>query len=495
MKIYQSRLIFLIVIICVVSGIGFAQTPTSTPPPPGPKPSLNIPVAKSMRLSNGLTIAVIQRPNLPLVTASMVIRTGAKSDPKLDAGLTSMTAELLTKGTTKMSASEFAEATDFIGANLSSWSQWDSSSIRLNVVKDKLDQGLSLMSEAIKNPSFEESELELLKKQANDGFDVSMTQPGSIMNYAESVYTFGRPLSSGTPKSLKGLTREKIADNHTARFLPSDSVLIFTGDVTPEEAFAFGEKYFGDWDKGGSRPLATLKGSSKMLQKKPAKSPAGRIIVIDLPDSGQAAIGYAKRVKEGRIASCRENCESNPNFYVASVLNSVLGGGYSSRLNQEIRLKRGLSYGAGSGFSWDEKESLFRASAQTKNETADEVAELMSKEIARLMDEEIPEEELIPRKAVLTGQFGRSLQTNTGLAGQLGNIYFYRFNPTDLNNYIKNIDGVTGAQIKEYAKKLDDGDLYVVGDAKVFFEGLKKRFPKTEILVVKVDELDLDKPR
>ncbi len=182
-------------------------------------------------------------------------------------------------------------------------------------------------------------------------------------------------------------------------------------------------------------------------------------------------------------------------YYTASVLNSLLGGGYSSRLNQEIRIKRGLSYGASSRFGWRNASSTFGASTQTKDKSAAEVAELIVGEINRLRTTDPTSEELDPRKAVLTGGFGRSLETNAGLAGALADLYAFGIPTTELNAYLNSVNSVPNSALKVFAtRNFRNGDVVIVGDYSVFKEDLAKRFPNSKIEVVSAADLDITQP-
>jgi zinc protease len=211
------------------------------------------------------------------------------------------------------------------------------------------------------------------------------------------------------------------------------------------------------------------------------------LVVIDLPNSGQASVNYFRPVPAvGRKAS---------DYYSASVLNSLLGGGYSSRLNQEIRIKRGLSYGAGSSFTWREGNSNFGTRTQTKNESAAEVAELVLAELKRLAETNAVETELNPRRLVLTGGFGRNLETTGGLTGALADLYSFGIPTSELNKYMSNISAVSPAKVKDFAAKyLYGGDLIIVGDYSVFKDDLAKRFPNMKVDVIKIDELNIESP-
>ncbi len=487
-----NSLIFATLLFSVSAGI--SQTPTETPPPPSAPPTLTIPEVRETVLPNGLTVAIIEKRGLPLVTASLLIKSGANDEENRNAGLADMTANLLLKGTSFRTATQIAEQIEFLGASISSGAGWDSSSISINTMKSNLGRALAIMSDVTLRPSFPEKEIQLLKKQELDGFNVSLKQPGALLNYVSSIYSFGEHLSGGTPETVKSISRDGVVKFHREHYRPENSVLIFTGDISDEQAFRYAKLFFGGWE-----------GTPDSKEKNEVRTPAvsqrkdvpliRRILVIDLPDSGQAAVGYTKRIDEGRTICTSEfgNCATSDIYDAATVLNSVLGGGYSSRLNQEIRLKRGLSYGAGSGFSWRRSASNFRASAQTKNESAGEVAELLKIELEKLRKSGVSLTELVPRKAVVTGSFGRSLQTNDGLASQVSNLYLYNIKPDELNSYMNNINAISEDAVKEIAmNKITGGDIIIVGDSKLFMEDLQKRFSNQTIEVIRSSSLDLN---
>jgi zinc protease len=211
------------------------------------------------------------------------------------------------------------------------------------------------------------------------------------------------------------------------------------------------------------------------------------MLVVDLPNSGQASVNYFRPINSvGR---------NSADYYNASVLNSILGGGYSSRLNLEIRIKRGLSYGAGSGFAWRNAATNFSTRTQTKNESAAQVAELVIAELKRLADTNAADTELIPRKSVLTGGFGRNLETTGGLAGALSDLYSFGIPTAELNKYMNSVNSVGASNVKDFASKyLFGGDMVIVGDYAVFKDDLTKRFPNMKIDVVKADELNIESP-
>jgi zinc protease len=460
-------------------------------PKPGPARAATVPAVKETKLKNGLTVAVIEKRNVPLVTVQLLVRSGASVDGMEKAGLADLTASMLTKGTTARTATQIAEEMEFLGGSIGSGANWNSSTVTISVTSNKLDQAIAIMSDVILNPTFPEAELELLRSQAVDGLTYNLTQPGFLSNYVSSVFSLGEQPAGGTPASLASISKSDITNRYRRSFLPENAVLIFAGDISYNDAVKIAGANFGRWstvDHDGEKSIAS------MGEISPAKGVARttRMLVVDLPNSGQASVSYVRPIAFGR-----ENDEggSDSRYYAASTLNSLFGGGYSSRLNQEIRIKRGLSYGAGSSFGWRYVNSTFSTRTQTKNESAPEVAELLIAELKRLAEQPIPAAELDPRKAVLTGGFSRNIETTGGLVGALADLYTFELSPTELNKYTTSINAVTERQIRDLARtNLLGGDIIIVGDYAKFKDDLAKRFPDIKPEVIPAAELDISKP-
>ncbi len=459
-------------------------------PKPGQPRTVTIPAVKESKLENGMTVAVIEKRNVPLVTIALLTRSGAADEGKGNAGLANITASMLTKGTKARTATQIAEQIEFLGGSINSHADWNYSFVTVSITSDKVEQAMAILADTALNPTFPQSELDLLKTQAIDGLTYSLTQPGFLTNYVASVYSFGEHPAGGTPESLGAVTRDAVAGFYSAHFRPGNSVLIFGGDISTEQAAATAKKHFGSWPAVAATPPIR---ETVSISSKPPERTVNRILVVDLPNSGQASVSYALRSSAGRRAA-DANAAVSSGYYPALTLNSLLGGGYSSRLNQEIRIKRGLSYGAGSGFSWRPNSATFGTRTQTKNESAPEVAELVIAEIERLAnDETITAAELDPRKSVLTGGFGRSIETTTGLVNALGELYAFGLAPTELNRYMTSVNSVTDKQIREFARtNLRGGDIIIVGDYAKFKDDLAKRFAGREVTVVPAAKLNIN---
>ena len=246
--------------------------------------------------------------------------------------------------------------------------------------------------------------------------------------------------------------------------------------MSAKDGFALATRHFGDWQK----PTTPLEAVTPA--KESAGSQAGRVVVIDKPDAGQAAVFLA------RSGINRKDTD----YFRGIVSNSVLSG-YSGRLNQEIRIKRGLSYGAGSNLDARRDVGPFVASAQTKNESGAVVADLLLGEIGRLSSAPPADIELTPRKAVLIGSFSRNLETATGLVNQVASLALHGLSLDEINRYINSVQAITTADIQKFAgTRLDakTSNIIIVGDAKKFLPELQKKFQNVE--VIPVTELDLN---
>jgi len=210
-----------------------------------------------------------------------------------------------------------------------------------------------------------------------------------------------------------------------------------------------------------------------------------RAVVIDLPGTGQAAVNLAKTGVARR----------DPDYYPGIVANALLGGGYSSRLNEEIRIKRGLSYSASSNLAANRTTGSFRAAAQTKNESAVQVAELIGEQMASMSTIQATAAELTAKTSNLVGGYGRRLATTNGLAGILGNLALYGVPLDEITRYTDKVNAVTAAQVQAFASRVMDpakANLIIAGDARTFAAALKAKRPELEI--IPVDQLDLDSP-
>jgi zinc protease len=458
-----------------------APAPQETPPPPSAPRPVNVPKPVERTLRNGLRVIVIEHHETPLVVAQLMIKSGGEVDPPDLSGVADMTASLLTKGTKTRTATQIAEEVELLGGQLNSGAGWDASRATVNVLASKTPQAMAILADVVRNPVFKEEEIERLRQQYQDSLSVGMNSPGQLASWVAARIVFGADVYghpiSGTPESLARIKRDDIVAIHDKYYRPDNAVLIIGGDIKAAEAFQIAERTFGDWAKPSAKPVIPWSHSDFGYATK-----GQRVVVVDMPGAGQAAVLFA------RLGIAR----TDPEYYTGLVANSVLTG-YSGRLNEEIRIKRGLSYGAGSSLQVRRAVGPFVASAQTKNQSGADVASLLVQELTRLSNEPVAESELTPRKATLIGGFGRSLETTEGLVGQIASLALYGLKLDEINNYIASVQAVTAPQIQKFAGArlgVKDADIVIVGDAKDFIEPLRKQFPNVE--VIKRDDLDLN---
>ena len=457
-----------------------APADRAPPPLPGPPVHAVLPTPVERTLPNGLRVIVAQSSGLPLVTAELIVKTGGAADPSGKAGLADVTASLLNKGAAGRSAADIARAVEALGGTLSADAGWDGSTVTLDVLSGKLDPAMAILADVVRRPTLSDDELERLRQQSIDELSVNLQDPGELGRYATAVAVFGGGpyghVLSGTPQSLKRITSADVRALHGAYYRPDNAVLVLAGDITPEAGFALAGKAFGDW-KAPANPLPA--------PALTASRTAPRAIAIDLPGSGQASVTVA-------MPGIRR---SDPRFYSGVVANAVLGGGYSARLGEEIRVKRGLSYGAGSALDARREVGPFVARAQTKNESAAQVVGLMLDELQKLSAAPAGSGELTARTASLIGNYGRDLETTQGLAQQLGNYAIQGVPLSEIGRYDDSVRAVSPEAAEAFAKAVLDPSqavVVVVGDAKLFGEALKARLPNLE--VIPADKLDLDSP-
>jgi zinc protease len=306
-----------------------------------------------------------------------------------------------------------------------------------------------------------------------------MSDPGEVAGmaamralYGDSAYAHP---DNGTATSLRAITRADIQSAYRGAWTPGNATLILSGDVDPAAARALAERHFGSWTGAATaRPAPVVRAASR-----------SDVIVIDMPGSGQAAVAVARNTIDRR----------DPRYYRAIVANAVLGGGYSARLNQEIRIRRGLSYGSSSGIEALRGTGPFLTATQTRNNAAAEVLGLVLGEMRRLGAEPIPAAELTARRASLTGDFGRNTETTAGTAALIAGYVMRGLSPDEIARYLPGILAVTPAEAQATAAELlvpEGSTVVIVGEASQFLEALRRTH--ANVTVIPLAQLNLDSP-
>jgi zinc protease len=453
------------------------------PPAPGPAVEPQIPVPTSQRLANGLTVVTVPDHDVPLVTAALVAHGGAAADPADRAGTANLAAAVMTEGTETLSATDLHRAVEALGSSLSSGAGWDGSTLAITVRTSELDRALGLMADVAQHAAFADEELERQRALAIDGVRVAMRQPGAVAGMVASrlLYgggPYGHP-ANGTARSLAAITRADIEAAYRAAWTPAGTTLILSGDIDPATAREIAERHFGNW--AGAAPAVP---QAAAATEGHAGRPEG-VVVVDMPGSGQAAVAVARNAV----------ARSDPRFYPALVANTVLGGGYSARLNQEIRIRRGLSYGSRSSLDARRAPGPFAAITQTRNDAAAEVLSLTLNEMRRRGAEPIAPTELEARRASLLGDFGRDAETTDGVASTIASYVLRGVDPAEIGRYHRSVLAVTPADAQRAARDLlspDGAAIVVVGEAAQFLPSLRRDHPN--VTVIPLDQLNLDSP-
>ena len=439
-------------------------------PQPGTAVEPATPAIQTFTLANGLEVFVARKPGLPLVSARLSLPAGSAHDPSGKAGLANMTAALLTQGAAGRSAPEIAAQIEQLGADIGTSPGADFTTVYANAPADVFPQAMAILADLARRPDFAGEELERQRDQALDGLRIQLSSPGPVGTAAVArvVYgdaPYGAP-GGGTLSSLPALTREDVVAFHAGRYSPVGAKLVFSGDITAGQARALAEQTFGDWNASAAAPgIASRAG---------AASPP-RVVVIDQPGAGQAAVFVARR------SIARDNAD----YFPLTLGNTLLGGSFTSRLNQEIRIKRGLSYGTRSGLGVRLDTGAFTASAQTRNDAAVEVAGLILAELTRLATTLPTGSEMTTRQAILTGAFGSSLETVDGLGSLVAGLALYDLPMSDLAAYAGRVRAITPEQVQAaFAEHLpaSEASLVIVGDAATFIEALRARYPNVEVI-------------
>lgn len=398
-------------------------------------------------LPNGLTVLHSEKHNLPIVMITMIVKAGLLDESKEKAGLAHLTAELLDEGTKKRKSAEISEDIEFIGAGLGASAGGDYTTITLSVLKKDIEKGFEIFSDIILNPVFPQEELnrkiELIKgslKQKEE--DPSFLAERSFKKETFGEHPYGR-LVEGSAETLSEITREDLLRFHLKYFIPNNAILSVVGDLTPGELNSLIKKYLDSW-KMADLPERKIHPMNEEKTKKAVK--------IDR-DVTQATIII------GHLGISRDN----PDYYAVSVMNYILGsGGFASRLMQKIRDELGLAYDVSSFFTTSKEKGLFQAEVQTKNESANTATEEILKQIEKIRDEKVSDEELSGAKDYLTGSFPRRLDTSRKIADFLATVEFYNLGLDYAEKYTSFINAVTKEDVQRVAGKYLDAENFVL---------------------------------
>ena len=432
------------------------------PPTAGPLPAIAFPDAVSETLPNGLTVFVLPIHKAPTVTFRLLVKSGDIFDGSKP-GLAALTADLLNKGTEELSASEFAKKTDFLGISVEGGSSDDATTVTASGLSRYTPEILGFLRDAALRPAFRQEEVEKEKRKTISSLTQKKMDPEDLAVRLRDKLIYGEhPYGAyATPESVQSITREDLVKFRDAHFLPNNATLVVVGDVEPTAVMAQVKEIFGE----SAFPSAPQSIPIRDFSPSPIKGIT--VHVVDRPGSVQSNILIAG----SGIA------KNNPDLPELSVVNSVLGGGMSGRLDANLREKHGFTYGSSSGFSAKKLGGAFTATAEVRNAVTGAAVQEILNELQRISSEPIPESELALQRNFLVGNFLMSVENERRMGERLQEMDLYGLPADFYKTYAAKIAGLKPEKASELAQKyIDPNDLVIiaVGEAREIVPQLEK---------------------
>ena len=404
------------------------------------------PPVRRERLANGLTVVVASRPGVPLAAVRLLVRAGSSLDPAGRFGLAHLVAAAVRRGTRSRSGARIDAEVEALGAELGAGVDEDAASVGLSAPLEALPRLLAVLADVVTRPTFPAREVDRLRQREVAALAHDLDEPGVVADRATLMaaygsHPYGHP-SEGRGRHLATLRRGDLADFHARHWRPSRATLLVVGPVDGEATLALVRRRFGAWrgEPGAEVEIA------------PPAPPQAGVVLVDRPDLTQAQL---------RIAG--------PGFARGSldhaagvVAGAVLGGGFTSRLMEAIRVERGLSYGVRARFASGRAGGLFFVSSFTKVETAGELVRVALAELARFREDGPTEEELGRVRGYLGGLYPLSLETHEAWAEKLAEIELYGLPPDEVASFVDRIAAVDAAACRALARRLLPGERRVV---------------------------------
>jgi predicted Zn-dependent peptidase len=434
----------------------------SVPPAMGPAPTLKLPPIERRTLPNGMTLLVVEQHELPLADFLLLVGSGNEADPTSRAGLASLTALLVREGTMTRTSPQIADQLSFLGASLSTGSAWDMSQIGLHTPTAQMDSALALFADVALHPSFPQKEVDRLKKQRVTDLLLAKDRPRDIADrvFASVLYGSGHPYghpATGTEESTRTIIRADVKNFYDTYYRPNNATLVVVGDVTADDVERRARTLFGRWAR---RAVPDTR-----YPQLASTSGAPTIFLVDKPGAPQSSI------RIGNIGVAR----STSDYFALQVMNTILGGSFTSRLNQNLREKRGYTYGAGSGFSMRRQAGPFSARAEvTGTKTDSSLVQFLSE--LRSIRDTVSTAELTRAKRYLQLALPSDFETTTDIAFQLVPVVLYGLPADYYATYVQQIENVTQADVQRVARQYVDPSrmsIVIVGDRASIESGLR----------------------
>ena len=456
--------------------VAAAPIDLTVPPTLGPPPALRLPPVTTRTLPNGLKLVVVQQHELPLVDVVLDVRNGGEADPAGKAGTASLAAGMLTEGTTSRTALQIADQAAYLGVRVGAGSGWEQSTVSLHAPTAQLDSALALFADVALHPAFPAADLERVRKVRLTALQQVRDRGPAIADraYATALYgeqhPYGRPLS-GSETSVADITRDDLVKFYTTFFRPNNATLLVVGDVRPDDMERRALALFGNWTRADVPTVA----------ENAAPAPkATTLVLIDKPGAAQSSF------RLGGIGVPR----STDDYFAIEVMNTILGGSFTSRLNQNLRETHGYTYGAGSGFSMRRSAGPFTASAEVVSAKTDSAFVEFMKELRAIRDT-VPSDELAKAKRYLQLGLPQDFETTGSIAFQMLPLITYGIPLNFYDTAVQKIGAVTQADVQRVARQYVNPDrltIVIVGDRKLIEPGLRALNPG-EIIIRDVKDV------
>jgi zinc protease len=428
-----------------------------------------LPKAEEFKLDNGMTVTVIQRPQLPLISLKLTFRAGSIFDPIGKEGLASLASDMLMRGTSSRSAKQIADEVAFGGGTLENSCNYVSAGLEGEFLTAQGEKAFDILADLVRNSTFAVEEFDKTRTRTLGGLRSRLENPANVAGDAIWSTILGSSryahFTGGTGPTVKGLTRDDIVQFVKNRYTPDNSILVVCGDVTPQAVRKWMAKYFGQW---------TGKAASEAEEASFPPVAGRQVIIYDKKDATQTQIRLG-------LNGMRLN---HPDFSSLEVARTVYGGSFTSRLMDEIRVNRGLTYGVSYRSSNLKPGGVAFVTTFTRNATVGEVVDIILAEAVRMQTEPVGDSDLIHFTSYRCGTYPLTFETNDDLAGVFANLWLNNLDKSYYQDYQEKLRAVTPVQVKDAAIKYfpkDNYRLILVGKADEIMEQAKRFGPVTVV--------------
>jgi zinc protease len=443
-------------------GSAIGQQPDRTKPPePGPPPTFHMAPIHHATLQNGLPLLLVEKHDVPIVQINLLVNAGSAMDPEKKSGLASLTAAMMMEGAGERNALQLADAIDYLGATITSTAGQHAMAVRLHTPVARLDSALALFADVALKPAFPPEELNRKRAERLTALFQWRDEPAMLASIEFNRILYGEKHSYGVPvigneRTLNSFGREDLRKFHDSWFRPNNASIIVVGDVKAPAIREKLERVLGTWKPGtAGAPLLPL------IEQVRRRS----VILVNKPDAPQTV------VRIGRIGVPR----MTDDYYAIVVMNTILGGSFTSRLNNNLREQKGYTYGAGSSFSFRPLPGPFAAGASVQTAVTDKALTEFMKELNGIRSP-VTEEELTRAKNYVALSYPADFQTVSDIASQMEELVTYRLPDDYVNTYVSRILSVTRADVERVANKYIDPEtvaIVLVGDQQQIEKSLR----------------------